>query len=341
MSNKVTVTPISELLAALKSGRPNVINARVRKGPTKLYKGGAYFVNLTYNLSDANTTAGGWFSIRDIPITKTVADPNDVEDTRNENKSTRMNVQTSVSASKELGEALTLLQPQWLALVERLIKDDTINFNGHKIHDLLQLTTSKKKHGKAAVVIDDPIIRLKVDFSTYSAKHPIAFLAGSQKTQIFDYNKPYIEDGKLKYRPATVINPKTKQEELVGESNMHLFLVRGAIIKHGRIDLSSFCVSDGWISLQMCVATLTIEIPTDTGFDDDVIADDDMIASLSLKPADLPGAPKNNSLPSINASEGGSSPSINAPVAEQKETSAEDDVTGDADINKALAEIAI
>jgi len=266
MANNVKVYPIADLKLAIKSGY-QVLTIQ-KKANAKEY-GGTKFFDLTFYLSAAAPKVKGWFLIKDVPLTVGVANPKDSEDPRNKFKGTRFNVQTSRDASGVFGEAIDLLQPLWIKAVNDAISSGIIVTEGQKVHDLMQYVTSKKNTTAPNAKIENPPLRMKVDFSLYPGTFSPAFLAGKPRTQLFDYSAQYTDaNGKIQYKPA-MISDDQGNEVPVDESNMHLFLVKGSIIRTGRISMTSLAVSDGWVSASIHLVTAVVERGTGGGFDDD------------------------------------------------------------------------
>lgn len=278
MANNVKVYSIDLLATALETGKP-VLTIQKKK-THKMYKG-TYFLDAFYRLSDAVPKSSGWFHIKDIPLTTGVADPADKDDQRNEFEGTRLNVQTNRSVSGTLGVAIDKLEGQWQAQVADGIKTGTIIIDNQKIKSLMQYKTSKKNKTTPNAPIDDPPLRIKIDFDPFPKTFVPSFLAGKPRTQLFDFDKQYTNDkGEIAYREATVI--VDDKEVAVGEKNVHLFITDGSIIKTGRIMMTSVSVSDGWISMPINLITAVIQRGGEGGFEDDNAgAGIDLSASLT------------------------------------------------------------
>jgi hypothetical protein len=280
MANNVKVYSIDLLLSAFETGKP--VFTIQKKKTHKMYKG-TYFLDAFYMLNDAIPKAPGWFHIKDVPLTVGVADPADKEDQRNKFDGTRMNVQTSRDKSGNLGVAIDKLEAQWQSQVAEGIKNGSIIIDNQKIKSLLQYKTSKKNTTAPNAVIDDPPLRMAIDFTPFPKTFVPSFLAGKSRTQLFDFDKPYTnEKGVTAYREATVI--VGDKEVAVDESNVHLFITNGSVIKTGRIMMTSVSVSDGWISMPINLITATIQRGGDGGFEDDNAgAGVDLSAALTVK----------------------------------------------------------
>tara|TARA_R110002153_G_scaffold273997_3_gene446461 strand:+ start:98236 stop:99189 length:954 start_codon:yes stop_codon:yes gene_type:complete len=265
----VTVYTPSEGTKAL-AADPNCFKVMAKK-EQKSYKG-AFFLNNHFANMERNGVnkprADAWFNVAgEIPI-GSIIDPAMKKAGDDEYKPT---ISFKKSAAPEFGKFLETLEPQWQARIAGLITDKTIKADDQrKTHGLMQYVYGKK-HEKAGEALDEPVIRLKVDFNTFPDKYYLSFLSGKPKTQIFDFEKPIVENGVTKYAPATITNDEGV-EEAVSFANLHKFITRGSVAKRMRIDMSSTCVSQYWISLQMHIQEIVIQRGVATGFDEDEIA---------------------------------------------------------------------
>lgn len=285
MSNQVVSA--EDLLAAVKADPSKVLNL-VKKGEDKAYKG-TRFLNAHWTVGPVTTQ--GFFGIRNVTLSRGVADPDDKQDKRNEFDGTHDILESVVSQAGAYGEAVLLLNPHWKALIGP-------HLGTRKCHDLLQLTLSEenKDPEKRGKPIEDPIVRWQVDFTKFSDKHPVKLLQGRQKTQVLDFRKPYIEKvlrkdpltGEetihevTKYRPATVVN-KDGVAEPLNAKNMHLFFTRGSTIHYMRLMQNSAALSQAWGSLPALALDITAEPGQEEGWSDDA-------AAVIMTPASLTAA---------------------------------------------------
>ncbi len=266
MAIKVYTAQIA--LAAVKAN-PNGIIVAEKKKEDKVFKG-TRFLNMRYNIG-ADVRKEGWFSVENILLSDGVADPNNEKDPRNEFEGVRLQLQTKLSTAGDFGQFLMLLNAPWRQTVASLAESGTINIGNRKIHDLLQLTLSENNEKNPGALIDDPIIRFKMDFKPFPATYPITFLRGLPKTQIFDYRTEYLDErGIPQYKPAMVTDPNTGKDVPVTEKNVHLFITAGSILRKGRIMMTSLAISQSWISHPIHINRAIIEPGPPAGFSDEV-----------------------------------------------------------------------
>jgi len=146
---------------------------------------------------------------------------------------------------------------------------------GKKVHDLVQMTLSKKNKTNPGGKIEDPIINLKIDFAPFPLKYPHKFLIGQPKSQFFDARTRFIDDqGREQYKPAMVENEDGK-EELVSEKNIHKFITKGSKIIKGKVMMPSVVASEGWLSLPITIVHAVIMPGANDGFSDEVVSTTD------------------------------------------------------------------
>lgn len=300
MSLKV-FTVEEELLPALKAA-PSTTMMIEKKKNEKEYKG-TVFLDTRFNIGSFKKKEG-WFSFRDVELSSDIADPEDTEDKRNAFEKTRLNVTTTVSRSGDLGEAMMILQTEWKKWVEKAIADKVIDAEGKKVHDLVQMTYSKKNKEKGGQRIEDPYISFKIDFDPFPQKYPHKFLVGQPKTQFFDARTKFTDaKGNEQYKPAMVVNDEGN-EELVNVKNIHKFITRGSKIVKGKFMMQSVAISAGWISMPMTLVHAVVMPGLNDGFSDDVAPvnstntiRDAVKATLTPTTSDAPPVPapeKNN-----------------------------------------------
>src|SRR4051812_44691562 len=114
----ITVFPIQEALTALDTDPSKFLGAEKKK-EDKVYKG-TRFLNAHVNVG-GNVKKEPWFSFECEPETfielKGVANPEDVNDKRNEFEGTRLQLETTLSKSGLLGQFIAKLDPVWKNLV--------------------------------------------------------------------------------------------------------------------------------------------------------------------------------------------------------------------------------
>jgi hypothetical protein len=261
----VKVFTAEEALAAINAD-PSKVQVIEKKKETKAYKG-TTFLNAFYNID--GTKKQGWFSIEDVPLTIGVADPEDLNDKRNEFEGTRLQLQTSVSKAGPFGEFLVKLDPVFKQNVETLAANGTINLDKKEIHGLVQTHYSANHPEKPNEPMDDGIVRFKLDFDTFPATYPHKFLRGQPKTQFFDYSTRYVdENGREQFKIAMVENDAGDMEPVTSK-NLHKFATKGSIIRRGRIMMPSVPVSKGYVSHPIVCNRVILETGAEDGFSDD------------------------------------------------------------------------
>lgn len=265
-SKSLTVKSAEEALAAIK-GNPDNFLVIEKKKDDKAYKG-TRFLNAKTKIG--GVLSDGWISATDVQFGRGIADPQDLTDKRNEFEGTRLAAATTVSNAGALGEYALALNGVWLKQVDALISAGVINLGNRKVHGIVQTHTGDSAK-EPDVVIDDPIIRFKLDFGKYPDTHPIRSLRKTIKTTILDYSKPI--EGKLgpyQYHPATVID-EDGVEQPVTKDNIHQFWTDGCVAKFLRFSMPSVAVSQGWVSWPMTIHTVVLEQGSAGGFSDDII----------------------------------------------------------------------
>lgn len=267
----IRVFTADEFLAAMKAN-PNSVMSVIKKKEDKVYKAGSKFMNVKWDIADKKK-AEGWFSVEDIPI-NAVQDPSRKKVGAEE---TKPQISTSVSRAGSFGEAFSILQPIWYAMIEALIEDGSIKKDDKRtIHDLMQMKISERNEGVddegnalAGQLLEDPVIRFKVEFTNFPPTYPVKFLAGQPKTQLYDYRTKYTDTkGKEQFKLAVVCDVDGN-ETPVGESNLHDFITPGSVLRKGRIMITSVSISQYWISVQIAMNKAVIEPGGEMGFSDD------------------------------------------------------------------------
>jgi len=261
----VKVFTAEEALAAINAD-PSKVLAIEKKKETKAYKG-TTFLNAFYNIDGSKKE--GWFSIENVPLTCGVADPEDLNDKRNEFEGTRLQLQTSVSKAGAFGEFLFKLNTVFKQNVETLAANGTISLDKKEIHGLVQTHYSASHPEKPNEPMDDGVVRFKIDFDTFPAMYKHKFLRGQPRTQFLDYSTRYIDaEGREQFKVAMVENDDGEMEP-VTTKNLHKFVTKGSIIRRGRIMMPSVPVSKSYVSLPIVCNRMIIETGADDGFSDD------------------------------------------------------------------------
>jgi hypothetical protein len=271
----IKVYTATELVAAFEKNTQNgVLIIEPKKEAPNKRVGAVKYLNAYFNMGDGNTSrkkSEGWFSFENVELSIGVADPSNKEDSRNQFEGTRLSLQTTVSRAGALGRALQLVDAGWKNEIKKLIDNGTIVIGNRSIHDVVQFNYSMEHKTNPGGVIEDPIIRLKIDFKPFPQKYKYQFLVGQPKTQFFDYTKPYQDkEGRTQYRPAEVLNPATGIVELVGEGNLHHFVTNGSTIMHGRITIPSGAISQAWVSLPIMLTKVVLKPGGPEGFSDEI-----------------------------------------------------------------------
>jgi hypothetical protein len=286
----IKVYPASTLHAAVNADASKVLVIEKKKDE-KLYRG-TRFLNVYVNVG-SELKKELWVAIEDVELTIGVADPSNAEDKRNEFEGTRLQLQTTVSRCGDFGQFLMKLNPYWKSQVERLAKEGLVNLNGRRVHDLLQLNLSESNQKNPNGVIEDPVIRFKVDFSTFPPRYKHRFLVGQPRTQFFDYRTAYADEkGVTQYKPAMVTDPISGEMVPVTAANLHLFATKGSIIRRGRVMIPSVAISQSWVSIPINIARAVIEPAAESGFSDEFPTGTPMItmAEMPVAPMAVPMA---------------------------------------------------
>jgi hypothetical protein len=264
----IKVFTAEELLEAVKNNAAKPVLDIQKKKEDKQYKG-TRFLNVKFNIG-SHTGATGWFAARGMKLTIGVANPADKSDKRNDYDGTRLQFQTTVSNAGAFGQAVLLLNPIYMDMISKLSKSGVAPLGNRQIHELLQTKVAASNEKAAGAPIDDPIIRMKVDFSLFPMNFPIEFLRGQPRTQIFDFATQYKDEkGKTQYKLAMIKHPKTGEEVLVDKDNLHLFATKGAIIHEARIMWNSVAYSSTWASFPYCLNRVIMSRGPPEGFSDE------------------------------------------------------------------------
>jgi hypothetical protein len=207
-----------------------------------------------------------------IEITKGPADPSvkkseddeDDEDDAPKKKSTKggkavvkddkprkPRLATTISKSGDFGQVIDRCDKIWVERIAELRKGDDPKITEAKTNPIVQRRISPKnkgvdKDGKPLKnrPIDDPIIRMTLDFDKYPADYFLKFLAGRPKTEIYDFTTMYADaQGRPAFRLAVVKEKVEENGKIVEKTspitaeNVHKFLRRGCRIVDGRFHM--------------------------------------------------------------------------------------------------------
>lgn len=262
----IRVFSTDELLAAINADPAKFLNVEKKK-EDKAYKG-TKFLNATVNVG-TDVKKELWVKLENVPLGRGIADPEDENDKRNEFEGTRLQLETTVGRAGKFGQFMLKYDGVWKTKAAALIADGTIKADGRKVHELVQTKLSENNKTNPGGALEDPIIRLPLDFAPFPQKYYHKFLAGQPRTQIFDARTKYVdEQGRTQYKLAVVKNA-AGQDELVTDKNVHKFITNNSTLVEGRFMIPSISVSQQWISMPGTVCRCVIEPGVDSGFSDE------------------------------------------------------------------------
>lgn len=272
--------------------RPDKVLTLSKKKTDKVY-GGATFLDTKWCIEPNNPT-DGWFSFTNAPFSKGITNPADIKQGSKEiYESVRLMARFKESKLGDFGTFIHELDAQWQTLVKRSVESGVMTMTKkQEVHNLLCLQSPAD--AGPIEIFEDPTIKLKLDFTKYSDKHPNEYLKSRVKTLVLDGTKPYVDkSGRTEYEVATITNPDGTTEELSAK-NVHKFITSGCIAKYCRVFISSAVSSAGWISMPMLVDKLIILPPVKSGFDDENDDEEDDTPAIKSLSADAPlDAPTN------------------------------------------------
>lgn len=253
-----------EILTAIETNKDGVLTL-TKKETAKQFKGGVKYIDVKIH-TDKFKNNDPWFSFGDqeLVISRGLPNPNDATDARNQQKNESSN---SVSLgvrecdSGDVGKMLVALEEVWIPKLP-----------GASVPAAMKVVPWVSRvygplHKKAGEVNPFPVINFKISFDRHPANHPVAIFRGKPQTTVFDYDKPYIEDGKTRYHPATVM--ENGKEVPLTKENAHLFIIDNSIIKGGRFRISS-CMSSQGVSAPKDIISVIIQKGKPLAFDDDL-----------------------------------------------------------------------
>lgn len=263
MSRTIAIAKVENLLEQLRANPDGFFSPIEQKKRPKSYTGAKFFDLL----SNYKIGRGGvekrflWCSFDNIPLKSGIKDPASMTGDNNYEAS-RMTVSTTISMSGVLGEFMMELNKQYLKVVKAAVDAGVIVQGSRRLHSLgIQDKVSEEAKENPGAPIDDPILRLKIDFRNYPAQHPTSVLRGRPKTVIKDATKPKIDKrtGKtIDFEPATVLNKETGKEEPLTADNVHEFVTEGSVIVRGSFSVPSVVSSASWISSPIIAHELVI-----------------------------------------------------------------------------------
>lgn len=268
----IKVFAASDALAALRTN-PDKVLTIIKKKDDKTFKAGCWFMDNRFTIG-AHPPSEGWFSIKDVVLTRTVPDPSDASDRRNENnedgKDPVLQLETNLSNAGDFGQFLFELDPIWKAKIQKMTDDGVLNIGKRNVVGLVQTHLSLDNKTNPGGEIEDPIVRFKVDFSTFSDRHPTKVLRSKQKSQFLDFDTAYVDAaGVTQYHPAKVVDPITGELVPVNPYNLHLFATEGSIIKEGRIMMTGVPVAKISVSMPMFAQRIVLKRADEVGFSDE------------------------------------------------------------------------
>lgn len=268
MSNKIKVFTVETLLEHLNKNPDDFLVLNVKN---KKNENGVVYIDIRFRID--GKLYEPWFKVRGLKLLRGVADPTDTNDKRNryvtdKNQNIRFSVSVSGRDYLALTDFLKELNIVWLRKIETL--KTQYPFMKNKLpKDLLVLEYGANSGpDKAGKPLEDPIIRLKVDFKKYPANYFIPALAGKPKTTVYDASKPKRVGGKTTYEKAVVVGDDGAPADL-DENNAHKFITRGSTIVEARINMGSACVSNMGITASLHIVNMVLDRSNDIIFDDE------------------------------------------------------------------------
>lgn len=262
MANKTIDLP--QFTAALKAGK-EVLHIEKEKQDKK---------NTFFNIKImyGGIKHKGDFIIRNFRI-RAMADPTNTKDRRNDYKSTRMQIETTIADLGEYGPMFLLFSQRNLELINALREAGKIP-KSFDISPIVQTHRKDIQDGEEVLIpLENPIVRFKFDMDVYPDTHPITEWRGKAKSVIRDWASRKKDDkGRLSFDVAHVDGaPAT-------EANIHRFVNRGAVCKHLKFQHGSItCAgSPKKVASEMFVVEAIIEtVVTDSAADYEGLDDDE------------------------------------------------------------------
>ncbi len=253
----------AELLAAIQDHPTTVINYVFRKEDPAAAKKkvvGATFINMNFNLSASKKCVNGFFMFTNALLSRGITDPSNIKDENENYDCVRLAVRIKTSAMGDLGKAMVALEKVHQDNVKLLVEQKKLVVKkSQQVHCIVQThypedLADAELAGKPK---EDPLIKLKVSFEKYSEKHPNSALRSRAKTVILDMDKPFtLPNGKPSWEEAT-INGKP-----LDDTNVHLFLNKGAEVVYGVIYMSTLVGSAAWWSVPLLAHHLLVRTGT-------------------------------------------------------------------------------
>ncbi len=254
--------PGSWYLKAAQAYGAGVVNISVK--PKEVRFNGGIFLDLSWNVAGPQHKGEGRVTVQDVPLSQGAANVNDPTDFKVLSK-TEKTLSFSVEALGDYGKFLELASPHCVDKLTALKDADKIDTA--KIKPLYRTHYSKKssKVELRGQPMEHPMVDIGLDWGTYSAKHYKKHLASKPKMNIYDADKPMVNDdgeqlkddkGNELYHLATVLVDGVEQS--ICKENAHLFLVADSQIVLADIHMDSCFVNDNQASIPLKFATLVV-----------------------------------------------------------------------------------
>lgn len=279
--------PASMALKAAKAYGKGVVEI-TPKPKEKQYNKGIY-LNVKWNIVAPNHGADGFFTLRDVPILHGAANISDPNDRRVKDKTERY-LSFSTNALGDFGEFLKIASPVCTAQLEGLKATGKIATGFIKPLLRTHISDTCADASLRGKPLDVPIFDVGFDWDVYPATHFKKHLAGKPKMNVFDADKPVLDDngtqmkddrGNLLYHPATV--EVDGVEQAVCAMNQHLFITDNSTAVIMDIRLDSCFVNKNQASIPDRFTTLVIR----TGKESAVVRIDDNV-ELDILNVDKP-----------------------------------------------------
>lgn len=215
-------------------------------------------ISYNFNLNGVLNSSNGWFIQHnlDMPVHRDLQpkldnSPQPIQST---------SIAVKLNEAGVFGQFINNIDQLWNVAYETLRIQPQLK-NKPK-HDLVTRMFSNSAGVKAGQPLQNPIIRMKLDFTKYSLNHPNKALAGKSKTEIFDTDKPIMVDGK-----CTAYELYKYNGEDININNVTEVISKCTIIKGIMIDISS--ISAGiFLSIPIRVVKIWIK-NVSSGFSND------------------------------------------------------------------------
>ena len=177
----------------------------------------------------------------------------------------RSKITTMLSKSGDLGVVSMAMNDLFKTQVENLANSGVINIKNRSICLFAQTNISDdcKDPALRGKAIDDPILRITVDFSAPKEWYRKGYAWGKNVTQFLDYNKPFtVTDANgvtsTKYEELLWTNEEGVDEPITSE-NMHHVLTAGSIVHEYTIWYGNTSISKSYVSSKATITRCVIE----------------------------------------------------------------------------------